>query len=229
MPCELLSASLSESELATREFYDHWIGATGVLSVIGRLIFRLSGVAYAPTFIRAGRLTSIHSVLEIGCGMGTILRATKARLSSTAIYLGIDLSPQMILQGRSKASNHCAAKHVELLVGSGLLLPLCDSHFDVVLISHVVKYLTDEQFSDVLWEARRVMRRGGRIVLWEFHPVVIPSITRLILRCCKAQKLRAPAEMQDALKRAGFSDLRQFRVITPWLPWSNVAFTGHLD
>ena len=35
--------------------------------------------------------------------------------------------------------------------------------------------------------------------------------------------------MQDALKAAGFTDLRPFRVITPWLPWSNVAFTGCVD
>ena len=197
MSRELLSASLSESELATREFYDHWIGAAGLLSVVGRLIFRLSGVVYAPTFIRAGSLTSVHSVLEIGCGMGTILRAAQARLGSPAIYLGIDLSPQMILQGRPRASIHCAGKHVQLLVGSGLLLPLGDSHFDVVLLSHVVKYLTDEQFSEVLWEARRVMKHGG-----EDRSVGIPSSFDSIRQPADSQMLQGP-EAARASRNAG--------------------------
>ena len=41
LPCQLLSPSLSESESDTRRFYDRWIGGSGLLSILGRLIFRL--------------------------------------------------------------------------------------------------------------------------------------------------------------------------------------------
>ena len=196
--------------------------------MLGRLIFRLSGVVYSGTFIRAARLTPDHSILEIGCGLGTILTATQSRLCSTSTYLGVDLSLQMIAQGQLRADDG-DQKRVSLLVASGLSLPVDDSLFDVVLLSHVIKYFTDEEFSLVLWEAKRVLKPGGRIVLWEFHPVWVPSVTSLILRCCKAQKLRHPIELRDAMKAAGFSDLTGFRIVTPWLPWSNVAFTGFLD
>ncbi|HEX2522026.1 MAG TPA: class I SAM-dependent methyltransferase [Terriglobia bacterium] len=228
MPCQLLSPSLSEAESDTRRFYDRWIGGAGLVSVLGRLIFRLSGVVYSDTFIRAAHLTPDHSILEIGCGLGTILTATQSRLCSTSTYLGVDLSLQMITQGHLRADKG-DPKRVSLLVASGLSLPVDDCLFDVVLLSHVIKYLTDEEFSQVLSEAKRVLKPGGRIVLWEFHPVWIPSVTSLILRCCKAQKLRHPLELKDAMKAAGFTELTAFRIVTPWLPWSNVAFTGCLD
>jgi SAM-dependent methyltransferase len=226
MPCQLLSTSLSKAESDARRFYDRWIGGAGLLSILGRLIFNLSGVVYSGPFIRAASLTADHSILEIGCGMGTILAATRRRLVSTATYLGIDLSFQMVARGRPRALKNGDQKRVSLLVASGLSLPVGDSLFDVVLLSHVIKYFTDEQFSQVLWEAKRVLKPGGQIVLWEFHPVWTPSVTSLILRCCKAQKLRLPIELSDAMKAVGFSDLTAFRIVTPWLPWSNAAFSG---
>ena len=229
MPCQLLSTSLSEAESEARRFYNRWIGGAGLLSILGRLIFRMSGIVYSGTFIRAARLTPDQSILEIGCGMGTILTATQRRLCSTATYLGVDLSLQMITQGRLGVLDSRDQKPVSLLVGSGLALPVGDSLFDVVLISHVIKYLTEEELNDALREARRVLKRGGRIVLWDFHPVLNSSVTRLILRCCKAQKLRDLIELKEMIEAAGFSDLTSFRVVTPWLPWSNVALTGCVD
>jgi ubiquinone/menaquinone biosynthesis C-methylase UbiE len=228
MSCQLLSTSLSEAELEARRFYDKWIGGPGLLSMLGRLIFRMSGTAYSGTFIRAARLTPDQSVLEIGCGMGTILTATQRRLCSTASYLGVDLSLQMITQGRLGVLDGRDRTPVSLLVGSGLSLPVGDSLFDVVLLSHVVKYLTDTQLNQTFREARRVLKRGGTIVFWEFHPVLNSSVTRLILRCCKAQKLRDLSEFKEVIEAAGFSDLTSFRVVTPWLPWSNVALTGRV-
>ena len=174
-------------------------------------------------------MTPDDDVLEIGCGTGTILTTTQCRLGSASTYLGVDLSFKMVAQRNFRVFGNGHQPRVSLLVASGLSLPLNDSLFDVVLLSHVIKYFTDEEFSLVLWEAKRVLKPGGRIVLWEFHPVWVPSVTSLILRCCKAQKLRHPIELRDAMKAAGFSDLTGFRIVTPWLPWSNVAFTGFLD
>ena len=229
MPYQLLSTSLSEGESKARRFYDRWMAGAGLLSMLGRLIFRMSGIVYSGTFIRAARLTPDQSILEIGCGMGTILTGTRRRLASTSTYLGIDLSFQMIARGRPRALGNRGQNSVALAVGSGLYLPVDGSLFDVVLLSHVIKYLTDEELSHVLWEARRALKPGGRVVLWEFHPVWNPSVTRLILRCCKAQKLRHPIELKNTMKEAGFCDLTSFRVVTPWLPWSNVALTGCSD
>jgi ubiquinone/menaquinone biosynthesis C-methylase UbiE len=229
MLSEFVKTSLSETESQARRFYDQWIGSPGLRSMLGRLIFRLSGAVYGPTFVRAARLTADENVLEVGCGMGTILSAAQVRLHSMGSHLGVDLSLEMVARGRARILSCRQPTSVELVVGSGLALPVGDSLFDVVLLSHVIKYLTDDQLSQALWEARRVLRPRGRIVLWEFHPVLNSSVTQLILRCCQAQRLRGPDELKAFLVAAGFREPTSFRVITPWLPWSNVAFTGWLD
>jgi len=226
MPCQELVAPLSETETVARNFYDRWIGRSGMVSFLGRLIFRLSGAVYSGPFIRAARLTPGDRVLEIGCGLGTILTATQKRTGSTATYLGLDLSHQMVRHGRRKMAGSFVFRPVELLVASALSLPVREAIFDVVLLSHIIKYLTDEQLWLVLEETKRVLKPGGRMVLWEFRPVATLSFTRLILRCCKAQKLRSSAELRAVLEATGCSTVSAFRVVTPWLPWSNVAFTG---
>jgi ubiquinone/menaquinone biosynthesis C-methylase UbiE len=165
-------------------------------------------------------------VAEIGCGMGTILTSAQRRIHSEESYLGIDLSYQMILRGRGTVSRGLPLKPVELMVGSALSLPVSSSLFDVVLFSHVVKYLTDEQLRLALLESARVLKPGGRLVLWEFNPVLTPLVTRLIVRNCKAQKLRCERELRNTMQAAGYGDFQSFRIITPWLPWSNVGLVG---
>jgi SAM-dependent methyltransferase len=229
MAPEVLSPSLTDSELEARNFYDGWIGGTGLASPIGRAIFGLSGLVYSRTFTRVARLTSLDRVVEIGCGMGAILASAQRRARSNEPYLGIDLSYQMILQGRRKVCKPLARKPVDLLVGSGLSLPIRSSLFDVVLLSHIIKYLTDVQLRLVLSESARVLKPGGRIVVWEFSPVLMPVVTRLILKCCKAQRLRREEELRRVMETAGYGNLRSFRIVTPWLPWSNVALTGQTN
>jgi len=221
-----LKALLSEPESEAKKFYDTWIGGSRLVSILGRWIFRLSGIVYAGPFIRAGGVTPPDRVLEIGCGMGAILVATRRKLRSAGTYLGIiDLSVEMVNQAPAQPA---VENPVSFVVASGLSLPLDASAFDVVLFSHVVKYLTDEQMKRILEEARRVLKPGGRVVLWEFNPIRIAPVTRLILKCCKAQKLRGLLELKQTLTAAGFRNLQPFRVITPWLPWSNIALAGSL-
>jgi demethylmenaquinone methyltransferase/2-methoxy-6-polyprenyl-1,4-benzoquinol methylase/phosphoethanolamine N-methyltransferase len=44
-----------------------------------------------------------ESVLDIGCGTGTLAIAAKRRVGSSAGVTGIDASPQMIARARKKA------------------------------------------------------------------------------------------------------------------------------
>jgi ubiquinone/menaquinone biosynthesis C-methylase UbiE len=211
-----------------REFYDRWIGASGFLSVLGRLVFKLSGVVYSKTFVQQARLTPRDKVLELGCGFGTILRNARRRTQAEQNYVGIDLSYQMIWRAQEKSRKSPRREQIQFFVGSAIALPLKGNLFDVVLLSHVIKYLTDEQLIEVLSEAKRVLKARGRIIVWEFSPYVSPGITRCILRNCKAQRLRAARELRDVLKECGYQELCPFEIRTPWLPWRNVAFSGRV-
>jgi ubiquinone/menaquinone biosynthesis C-methylase UbiE len=221
-----LSPLVSASESRAQHFYDRWIGGNGLRSSIGRIIFGLSGSVYSKTFVRTTRLTSLDKVLDIGCGMGTVLAAAQKLTFSKASYLGIDLSVEMIRRGRAKRLADPATKSVELLVGSALYLPFRKSLFDAVLLAHVIKYLTDDQLDVVLRETARVLKPGGTLTVWEFSPFVNASITKFILKACSAHQLRNAVQVRESMEQAGYRQLRSFRVITPWLPWSNVAWTG---
>lgn len=217
---------ITRSELKAREFYDGWIGRSGVFSWLGRLIFRMSGMIYAQTFIREARLAATDRVLELGCGLGTILISSQREVQSRETYVGIDLSIEMIRHARVNRWRSVIPGQIEFLLSSALALPFRQESFDVVLLSHVVKYLTDIQLSQVMNEAKRVLSDGGRIVLWEFTPFLSRWISELIAEKVGAQKLRSPEEVRHSLEAAGFRDLAPFRISTPWVPWRNVAFCG---
>ena len=98
--------------------------------------------------------------------------------------------------------------------------------FDVVLLSHVVKYLTDPQLRQVLAQVRELLRPGGRIVLWEFRPYGWGPINRTILRSSRSHKLRSADELVALLQEQGYRNLRPFRIRTPWPPFRNLAYSG---
>ena len=143
---------LSESELRTQSFYDKWIGGKGFRSFIGRLVFNLSGVAYAGRFIKASSLNPQDRVLEVGSGMGQILATSHRRIKSKKTYIGIDISYQMIQRSKQFNGPLNQCNPLESIVASGLQIPFQQDCFDVVLLSHVLKYLTDSQVAQVLEE-----------------------------------------------------------------------------
>ena len=217
---------LSESESRARSFYDQWIGGTGLLSLIGRIVFGLSGTVYSRRFIQAAALRPQDRVMEVGSGLGRILTASQRRVGSSQLYVGIDLSYQMAWRARCCRDRQ---QSVEFLVASALQMPFRPGCFNVVLLSHVVKYLTDPQLRQVLAQVKGLLRPGGRIVLWEFKPYAWSRINRTILRGSHSHKLRSPKEMRVLLEEEGFQNLRPFRIHTPWPPFQNLAFTAQSE
>jgi sarcosine/dimethylglycine N-methyltransferase len=165
-------------------------------------------------------------VLELGCGLGTILIASQQWVQSRETYVGIDLSYEMIRRARVKRCQSVFPGQIEFLLSSAIALPFRDGSFNVVLLSHLVKYLTDIQLGQVMSEARRVLNDAGRIVLWEFKPFISRRVSKLIAEKVGAQKLRSAEEIRQSLEAAGFWDLTPFRIVTPWVPWQNVALRG---
>src|SRR5262249_28078236 len=75
------------------------------------------------------RLKPGESVLDVGCGTGTLAIAAKQRIGPTGMVYGIDASPEMIARADRKARK---AK-VEVVFKNGVVeaLPFPDAHFDV--------------------------------------------------------------------------------------------------
>jgi len=104
----------------------------------------------------------LGELLDIGTGTGRMLRLL-GRSAATAV--GIDISRRMLMLARS---NLHAAGLANLSVRQGNMYQLrfADGSFDTVTIDQVL--FQAEQPADVLREAARVLRPGGRLLLVEF-------------------------------------------------------------
>lgn len=103
-------------------------------------------------------------VLEIGCGVGLLVRALAPHCS---LYHATDLSPVAIASLRTFTASHQALTHVVLREREAADLRDYPSEFyDTVVINSVIQYFPDLAYlSSVIDEAARVVRPGGRIVV----------------------------------------------------------------
>src|SRR5262245_4070202 len=81
--------------------------------------------------LRLAHLETGQSVLDVGCGTGTLAIAAKRHVGPTGPVYGIDASPEMIARAGKKARK----AGVEVLFKKELAeaLPFPDAHFDAVL------------------------------------------------------------------------------------------------
>ena len=97
-------------------------------------------------------------VLEIGCGMGRLLRPLSERVAAA---VGVDVSEEMI----ARARDYCAAhRNVELhrADGSGSLELLADAGFDFVYSHIVFQHVPRKAYIQrYVQEAARVLKTGG--------------------------------------------------------------------
>jgi demethylmenaquinone methyltransferase/2-methoxy-6-polyprenyl-1,4-benzoquinol methylase len=97
-------------------------------------------------------------ILDVGCG--TCLFEELVEEQGCRV-VGLDLTEQMIRIGQSKRIMCIEA----LLVGDAESLPFSDGIFDAVVSCYVPKYVTLGKLAE---ETARVLRPGGRVVLYDF-------------------------------------------------------------
>ena len=100
-----------------------------------------------------------ETILDIGCGNA---RDIVPILRANARIVGVDISPEMIRQGKSDLAD-AGFPDVELQVGDATELEFPTGTFDAVLCSEVIEHIPDA--SRAIGEMFRVLRPGGRLVL----------------------------------------------------------------
>ena len=107
-----------------------------------------------------------ESVLDVGCGTGTLAIAAKRHIGSAGKVYGIDASPEMIARARKKAKK--AAVDVAFENAFVESLPFPDATFDVVLSTTMLHHLPDKARRQCLREVRRVVKPAGRLLAVDF-------------------------------------------------------------
>jgi ubiquinone/menaquinone biosynthesis C-methylase UbiE len=104
-------------------------------------------------------LQGVGRTLDLGCGTGIY-----AGFFSPEAYVGADISPAYIAAAQSKYPNH------RFVVQDATRTLFQDAEFDACMISGVLHHLDDAQARRLLKETQRVVRPGGKIVVWEDVP-----------------------------------------------------------
>jgi SAM-dependent methyltransferase len=101
-------------------------------------------------------------VLEVGFGPGVIIRRL-ADLAPDGFVAGIDPSPEMVAQARSRNAAAIRAGRVDIHLGSVERLPFEDGGFDKALAVNAMQVWPDAKGG--LLELRRVMKAGAKLAL----------------------------------------------------------------
>ena len=135
----------------------------GYEALMGRWSKRL-----APLFIDFAGISAAESVLDVGCGTGSLTFAL-ARNPRISAVEGVDLSPIYV----EYASQQSRDSRVRFRVADACALPFADASFDHTLSSLVLQFIPNAD--QALRELKRVARVAGTVgaATWNTQDMVI--------------------------------------------------------
>lgn len=150
-----LRGVLAERRLQSREFF------AGSAAEWDRVRDELFG-SRAELGALPALLDPEWTVGDLGCGSGQLMVALAPFV---ARVIGVDESPTMLASARRRLDG---TGNVELHEGSLESLPLADGTLDAAVLSLVLHHAVEP--GDVLREAARVLRPGGRLLVIDMVP-----------------------------------------------------------
>lgn len=121
---------------------------------------------FRERLLRPARLQPGESVLDVGCGTGTLAIAARRWVGPAGSVYGVDASPSMI----ARASNKSRKAGAEVMFEEGVAesLPFPDARFDVVLSTVMLHHLPRTARQQGVREMGRVLKPGGRLLAIDF-------------------------------------------------------------
>ena len=156
------------------------------------------------------------SVLDLGCGTGSLTLTARRAVGPSGKVHGIDASPEMIDAARQKASR----SGLDVLFDVGLMedLGFPDGTFDVLISRLAIHHLPDDLKPRGFAEFLRVLKPGGHLLIADFTPPANRWLRRV------ASAIVDPHMMQPALwnlppmlASAGFAEITSGRTRSAFL------------
>jgi len=159
------------------------------------------------------QITNGDSVLEVAVGTGVLFQEI-LKANPGGRNEGIDLTVEMLARARKRAERSGISSY-GLHVGDAYNLEYPNESFDVVLNNYMFDLIPEKEFSAILTEFRRVLRKGGQLILvnmtrgeqwfngiWEWLYKIRPSL----LGGCRG------VELSPYLEKAGFEQIKRLYV-----------------
>ena len=154
-------------------------GTDGVPGTLGRVLHSARGYdllawlflggrerAFRQRILDLARVAPTDSVLDVGCGTGTLAILAKERVATSTMVCGIDASPAMIEKATRKATESRVDVTFQIAVVEAV--PFSDATFDVVLSSLMLHHLPRAVREQCAREMRRVAKPKARVVAVDF-------------------------------------------------------------
>jgi ubiquinone/menaquinone biosynthesis C-methylase UbiE len=122
--------------------------------------------AFREGMLHFAHLRPGESVLDVGCGTGTLAIAAKRQVGTTGTVYGVDASPEMIARAEKKARKD--GVKVVFKRAFAQELPFPDAQFDVVLTTVMLHHLPRTARQELAVEMRRILKPGGRVLAIDF-------------------------------------------------------------
>jgi SAM-dependent methyltransferase len=133
-------------------------------------------------------LGRVQRVLDVGCGPGT-----NARYFAHCSYLGVDINPDYIQDGRRRYGREFVAADVRTYQ------PPADARFDFVLVNSLLHHLNTDEVQSILAHLSPVLTEDGHVHILELVMPSQPSIARVLARWDRGKFARSQAEWSRLL------------------------------
>lgn len=149
-------------------------------------------------------------ILDVGCGPGFYVAELLERVGPGGHVAGVDTSEPMLAMASRRVEGR---ENVELRVAPATALPFEPGSFDGAVSVQVLEYVDD--VPRALAELHRVLRPGGRLVVWDIDWETVSMHTADPARMRRALEAwdrhlvhrSLPATLPAALGEAGFTDI----------------------
>lgn len=123
--------------------------------------------AFREKLLALAHLAPGETVLDVGCGTGTLAILARRHVGPTGAVCGIDASGQMI--ARAQAKSRRAGVEVKFQTAPAQALPFPDASSDVVLATLMLHHLGRNGRRELAGEMRRVIKADGRVLIVDFE------------------------------------------------------------
>ncbi|OXA55363.1 arsenite methyltransferase [Folsomia candida] len=146
-------------------------------------------------------------VLDLGSGGGFDCFLAAKKVGKTGTVIGVDMTPEMLHKARLNARKG-GYTNVSFRLGEIEHLPVADNTVDAIISNCVINLATDK--AQVIREAARVLRRGGRLAISDIVatsplPEEIKQDLELYNGCMAGAT--PVGELKEALENAGFTNI----------------------